>query len=237
MMSKEFVVIGGSGGISKALVDLILTQDLQTKVHCFSRKRVDFGVHQERVIWSQFDASTGAQPDFAAVNFSQFAGYAYAPGSINLKPFASTTLEQFQNDFEINFLGNVRVLQALIPRAKESQLLPSFVFFSTVAVAKGMAFHASIASSKGAVEGLCKSLAAEFAPKMRFNCIAPSLTDTPLAQPIVSREATLKASVERHPLKRIGQPQDVAALAAFLLSDASSWMTGQVIHCDGGMTL
>jgi 3-oxoacyl-[acyl-carrier protein] reductase len=128
-------------------------------------------------------------------------------------------------------------LQALLTRAKESALQPSFVFFSTVAVAKGMAFHSSIAASKGAVEGLCKSLAAEFAPKMRFNCIAPSLTDTPLAQPIVSRETTLKASVEKHPLKRIGQAQDVAALAAFLLSDASSWITGQVMHCDGGMTI
>jgi 3-oxoacyl-[acyl-carrier protein] reductase len=236
-MVKEFLIIGGSHGISKSLVDTLLAQETDAIVHCFSRSQGESGSQTERVRWSQFDALSDADPNLDGINFSRFAGYAFAPGSINLKPFVSTSLDQFRGDLEINLLSNVRILQRLLPRAKESQLLPSFVFFSTVAVAKGMAFHASIASSKGAVEGLCKSLAAEFAPKMRFNCIAPSLTDTPLAQPIVSREATLKASVERHPLKRIGQPQDVAALAAFLLSDAASWMTGQVVHCDGGMTI
>ena len=99
-----------------------------------------------------------------------------------------------------------------------------------------MAFHASVASAKAAVEGLTRSLAAEFAPRIRVNAIAPSLTDTPLAQHLLSSEEKRQASAERHPLKRIGSPQNIAQLAAYLLSDSGSWITGQIIHVDGGMS-
>ena len=123
-----------------------------------------------------------------------------------------------------------------MPTLKKSTNDPSIVFFSTVAVKTGMPFHASIAGAKGAVEGLTTSLAAEYAPKVRVNCISPSLTETPLSEKITSNEKMRQASAERHPLKRIGKPDDIASVAVFLLSDESSWITGQNISCDGGMS-
>ena len=112
---------------------------------------------------------------------------------------------------------------------------PSIVLFSTVAVQLGLGFHSQVAASKGAIEGLCRSLAAEFAPKIRVNCIAPSLTDTALAASLLNSAEKKEANAQRHPLKKIGTPEDIANLACFLLSDKSSWMTGQIIHLDGGI--
>jgi NAD(P)-dependent dehydrogenase (short-subunit alcohol dehydrogenase family) len=163
-------------------------------------------------------------------------GLVYCPGSIVLKPFQRLKIEDFQNDLDINLLGAVKVIQACMQRLKKSQLGASVVLFSTVAVKMGMPFHASVASAKAAVEGLTKSLAAEFAPRIRINAIAPSLTDTPLAGSLLSSEDRRKASAERHPLKRIGSPLEIAGLAAYLLSDDGSWITGQILHADGGMS-
>jgi NAD(P)-dependent dehydrogenase (short-subunit alcohol dehydrogenase family) len=159
----------------------------------------------------------------------------YLPGSINLKPFRSLKQEDFQNDFNINFFGAVRVIQKYQSQLTESSS-PSIVLFSTVAVQTGMAFHASVAAAKGAVEGLTRSLAAEFAPKIRVNCIAPSLTDTPLASRLTDSETKVNAAAERHPLKKIGRPQDVASLAVWLASDQSQFVTGQIFKMDGGMS-
>jgi 3-oxoacyl-[acyl-carrier protein] reductase len=155
--------------------------------------------------------------------------------TIVLKPFQRLTVENFLEDFNINFLGAVKVIQSCLDRLKKASDGASIVLFSTVAVKAGMAFHASVASAKGAVEGLTRSLAAEFAPRIRVNAIAPSLTDTPLAQNLLSSAERRQASAERHPLKRIGSPRDIAQLAAHLLSDSGSWITGQIIHVDGGM--
>ena len=143
--------------------------------------------------------------------------------------------EDFLADFNLNVLGAVKSIRTVLPCLKHAEDA-SIVLFSTVAVQTGMAFHASIASAKGAVEGLTRTLAAEFAPRIRVNAIAPSLTDTPLASKLLSREDSRKAAAERHPLKRVGKPEDVAAAATFLLSDDSSWMTGQVLALDGGMS-
>ena len=175
-----------------------------------------------------------------SLNFDQLPdhlhGLVYCPGTILLKPFQRISLEDFRNDFEVNLLGAVKVIQGCLKRLKKSPAGASIILFSTVAVKTGMPFHASVASAKAAVEGLTRSLAAEFAPRIRVNAIAPSLTDTPLAQSLLSSEERQKASAERHPLKRIGQPQEIAGLVRFLLGDEGSWVTGQVLHVDGGMS-
>jgi len=162
-------------------------------------------------------------------------GIVYCPGSINLKPFKRIKPEQFVEDFNLQVVGVIKVLQALLPRLKKSPTA-SIVLFSTVAVKMGFTFHTQVATSKGAIEGLAKSLAAEFAPTIRVNVIAPSLTDTPLANKILSTEEKKEVNGNRHPLKRIGQAIDIASMVQFLLSEKSSWMTGQVLSVDGGMS-
>jgi NAD(P)-dependent dehydrogenase (short-subunit alcohol dehydrogenase family) len=161
---------------------------------------------------------------------------AYCPGTIRLKPFQRLTREDFFEDLQVNLLGAVHIIKACLPNLKNSATGASIVLFSTVAVTTGMPFHASIASAKGAVEGLTRSLAAELAPRIRVNAIAPSLTDTPLAASMLSSDEKRQAAAERHPIKRIGSPQDIARMAVFLLSDAANWVTGQVLHVDGGMS-
>jgi NAD(P)-dependent dehydrogenase (short-subunit alcohol dehydrogenase family) len=162
-------------------------------------------------------------------------GLVYCPGSINLKPFHRITPDQFLGDYNLQLVGAVKTIQAVLPRLKKSENA-SVVLFSTVAVAQGFNFHSLVSASKGAVEGLVRSLAAELAPGIRVNCIAPSLTDTPLASALLNTEAKAEANAQRHPLKRIGSPGDIASAAEFLLSGDSSWITGQVLHVDGGIS-
>jgi len=154
---------------------------------------------------------------------------------VNLKPFARVKPEDFVSDFQLQLVGAVKVIQASLPKLKNANS-PSIVLFSTVAVQTGFNFHSLVASSKGAVEGFTRALAAEFAPKIRVNCIAPSITDTPLAGSLLNTDEKKEANAQRHPLKKIGKPEDLANLAAFLLSEKSSWITGQVLHVDGGMS-
>ena len=163
-------------------------------------------------------------------------GIVYLPGSIALKPFKSLKTEHFISDFQINVIGAVNVLKAYESNLKAYDGVSSVVLFSTVAVQKGMAFHASIASAKGAIEGLTRSLAAEWSPQVRVNCIAPSIVDTPLASRLLRTDKQREASAARHPLQRIGTAYEMAHTIDFLLSDKSSWMTGQVISVDGGMS-
>ena len=160
-------------------------------------------------------------------------GLLYAPGSINLKPIRSLKVDDFKNDFDINVLGFIRTFQSVQSQLNEGA---SIVVFSTVAVQSGMAYHASISAAKGAIEGLTTTLAAELAPKLRINAIAPSLVATELTERLTANEKTLAASIEKHPLKRIGKPQDAAELCEFLLSSKSSWITGQIFHLDGGIS-
>ena len=162
-------------------------------------------------------------------------GLVYCPGSINLKPFNRLTVQDFLNDFNQNVLGAVSLVQKLLPNLKRAGGA-SIVLFSTVAAKLGMPFHASVAASKAAVEGLAKSLAAELASvKIRVNVIAPSLTDTPLAASLLNSEEKKEAAGKRHPLQRVGTAEEMAQLVSFLLSDNSSWITGQVIGVDGGL--
>ncbi len=165
----------------------------------------------------------------------QIHGIVYCPGSINLKPFNRLTKKDFLDDFNQNVLGAIAIIQKILPNLKRANG-SSIVLFSTVAAKIGMPFHASIATSKSAIEGLAKSLAAELATyKVRVNVIAPSLTDTPLAGFLLNTEEKKESSNKRHPLQRIGTADEMASLVSFLLSDQSSWITGQIIGVDGGM--
>ena len=147
----------------------------------------------------------------------------------SLKPDA------FRSDFEINVIGAIKVLQQT-QRLLQKTANSSVVLFSTVAVGQGMPYHASIAASKGAIEGLTKTLAAEWAPKVRVNCVAPSLTDTPLAARLLSSDERREVSAQRHPLKRVGTVSDISEAVCFLLSEKSGWMTGQILGVDGGIS-
>jgi NAD(P)-dependent dehydrogenase (short-subunit alcohol dehydrogenase family) len=160
-------------------------------------------------------------------------GLVYFPGNITLKPFRSLKQADFQNEIEINVLGAINAIQKYSPKLTEGA---SIVLFSTVAVQVGMPFHTAVSVAKGAVEGLTRALAAEFAPKIRVNCIAPSLTNTKMAEKFLSTSEKVEAAGQRHPLKKVGQPEDLANAVIFLLNDSSRWMTGQIIHIDGGMS-
>jgi 3-oxoacyl-[acyl-carrier protein] reductase len=163
-------------------------------------------------------------------------GLVYCPGSIKLRPFERVPVEDFRSDFELNVLGAVQALQATVKRLKKAEGGASVVLFSTVAAAVGMSFHTSIATAKAAVEGLTRALAAEYAASgLRVNCLAPSLTDTPLAAALLNTPEKAEAGAKRHPLQRVGRATDLASMAAFLLSDQATFITGQVLAVDGGM--
>lgn len=223
MEGKNVVIIGGNSGIGKATAELL--QAAGATVFLYSK------------------SGNGTTPLDTSVDFGEMPnlpevidGVVYAPGTINLKPFHRISIEDFKREMEVNFFGAVRVLQACLKGLKKSSS-PSVVLYSTVAVQTGMGFHAGIASAKGAIEGLTRSLAAEWAPsKIRVNAIAPSLTETPLASALLSTPEKKEASDKRHPLGRVGSASDIAASTLFLLSPQSSWMTGQILHVDGGMS-
>jgi len=231
MDKKNIFVVGGSSGIGLEIVKKL--EDNQNEVFVGSRTSetlTDYPqVHHLQLDVTKDFSDLQGLPEI-------LHGLVYCPGTIILKPFQRLTIADFRRDLEINLLGAVKVIQGCMKRLKKSPTGASVILFSTVAVKVGMPFHASVASAKAAVEGLTRSLAAEFAPRIRVNAIAPSLTDTPLAESLLSSEDRKKASAERHPLKRIGSAQEIAGLAQHLLSDEGSWITGQVFHVDGGMS-
>ena len=221
----NYIVFGGSRGIGSAVVESLVSQG--HAVWSVSRNgQAPSGAHP--IAWD-------AISDEPILDLpSEIHGVVYAPGSINLKPFRGLKLEEFRADFELNAMGAVKALQACLPAMKTAGKA-SVVLFSTVAVQSGMSFHASIAMAKGAIEGLTRSLAAEWAPQIRVNAIAPSLVNTDLAARLLSTPEKVEASGKRHPLQRVGEPQDIAAAVEFLLGTNSDWMTGQIMAIDGGM--
>ncbi len=223
---KTTLIIGASSGIGRALAQLLLAKG-ETVISISRADPALTGVQH----YTYDVTSAEALPAIAGPVDS----LVYCPGSINLKPFRGLRPADFTTDFEVNVLGAVKCIQQFMPLLSASPM-GSIVLFSTVAVQTGMPFHASIAASKGAIEGLTRSLAAEYAPKVRVNCIAPSLTDTPLATKLTNTPEKREAAANRHPLKQIGNADHIAALAAFLLSTEAAFITGQVIHADGGMS-
>ncbi len=224
-MKKNIVMIGGSHGIG-----LQIAEQLMADYEVYVASRTLGALEGMNVHHLMLDALTDS---FDANDFpSTIDGLIYCPGSINLKPLKMLSLETFKADMQLNFFSLVQVVKELVPKMAKGS---SMVFFSTVAVRTGMPFHTSIAAAKGAIEGFARSLAAEYAPNIRVNVIAPSLVDTPLANRLLSSESKRELMAQRHPLKRVGEPVDIANLAVFLVSDKSSWMTGQVITVDGGI--
>jgi NAD(P)-dependent dehydrogenase (short-subunit alcohol dehydrogenase family) len=230
-MGKHIII--GTTGIGGALARRLAASGAE--LHLISRR--------EAPLANELGASSAIADvqDKAALDAAILAagpgidGLAYCAGTINLKPVNRLTDADAQRDFEINALGAFRAVQAALPALKaSSRKTSSILLFSTVAVQQGFAAHASVAMAKGAVEGLTRALAAELAPKVRVNAIAPSLTRTPLAQFLTQNEATAQAVAALHPLQRLGEVGDIASLAAFLLDDDAGWITGQVIGVDGG---
>lgn len=229
-MKKNILFIGGSHGIGFEAAKLIAPHH---RLIIASRTSDDLDdLDDLDVEHFEFDATKDNITDLDLPD--TIDGFVYFPGSINLKPIKMLKPEAFQEEMQLNFMSSVKVVQDLLPRLKKSEQA-SLVFFSTVAVKVGMPFHTSVASAKGAIEGFSKALAAEYAPSFRVNVIAPSLTNTPLAEKLLSSEDKKKKMDDRHPLKRVGEAKDIASLVEFLLSEKSNWMTGQVLGMDGGL--
>ncbi len=225
-MQKNILLIGGSHGIGFEMAKALHTEHT---VYVASRTKDE--LYNLDVNHISFDATSDNLDEAQLPDVIH--GFAYCPGSINLKPIKMLSLDAFREEMELNFFSLVNVVKSILPKMAEGA---SMVFFSTVAVGTGMPFHTSVAAAKGAIEGFAKSLAAEYAPKMRVNCIAPSLVDTPLAGRLLNNDKKREMMSQRHPLKRVGEAEDIANLAVFLLSDTSTWVTGQIMGVDGGMS-
>jgi 3-oxoacyl-[acyl-carrier protein] reductase len=225
---KNILLIGGSYGIG-----LAIAKELQFENNVFIASRSNENLADVKATYISFDATTDTID--TSLLPTVIDGLVYCPGSINLRPFKGIKPEAFETDLQINFISLVKVIQSVLPNLLASEQA-SIVTFSSVAASMGMPFHTSVSASKGAIEGFAKALAAEYAPKIRVNVIAPSLTDTPLADKFLNNETKQEKSAERHPLKRFGKPEDSAQMATFLLSDKSSWISGQIFHVDGGMS-
>ena len=227
-MKKNILIVGGSSGIGLALVkqmhsnnNLIVANRSNERLKGLHVTYIPFDVEADELEVSQLPET--------------LHGLVYCPGTINLRPFKGLKPEVFSKDFSINVMGAVKTLQSVLGRLQNSQTSASVVFFSTVAVQTGMPFHASVATAKGALEGLSRSLAAELAPKIRFNVIAPSLIDTPLAEKFLNNDTKKSNAAARHPLQRVGNPEEIAQITEFLLDNKSSWITAQTLTVDGGI--
>ena len=221
---KKILVIGGSKGIGNAIIKSLVDENLVINIS----RSAPLLSHTNLTHFS-CDILTDDLPEIEAID-----SLIYCPGSINLKPISRLKLDDFRNDFEINVIGAVKAIQYYLPLLKNGSK-PSILLFSTVAAKLGMPFHASVAAAKSAVEGLTKSLGAELAPLIRVNAIAPTVTDTELASKLLRNERMIENITERHPLKKYLDPKEVADLAAFLISEKASSISGQIFELDCGI--
>ncbi|MDI1355172.1 MAG: SDR family NAD(P)-dependent oxidoreductase [bacterium] len=226
----NYLIIGASSGIGKALALQLADNGHQV-----------FGTFNKNEPSAEHPLIKYSHLNVLDENFSlaflpdTLAGVIYCPGSINLRPFERIKPADFINDYNLQVVGAIKTIQTVASKLKNSENA-SITLFSTVAVQTGLPFHSQVSASKGAIEGLTKALAAEYAPKVRVNCIAPSLTDTPLAATLLNSEQKKEANAQRHPLKRIGTTDDIVNIVDFLISPKSSWITGQILHVDGGIS-
>ena len=225
-----YLIIGASSGIGKKLAEQLFDSGHRVYATYFKNKPATNAGLIDYHYLNVLDENNPLDflPDL-------LDGLVYCPGSINLRPFERIKPSDFVADFNLQVTGAIKIIQAALPGLKKAENA-SIVLFSTVAVQTGFPFHTQVSASKGAIEGLTRALAAEFAPKIRVNCIAPSLTDTPLAALLLNTEQKREANALRHPLKKTGMPENIADMAAFLLSEKGSWISGQIFHVDGGMS-
>lgn len=221
---KNFLIIGGTKGIGKAIVEEVIEHN---KITCLSRNNTAF-VHKN-YSHVKSDALSDDLPDLDSIDC-----LIYCPGSINLKPISTLSLDDFRNDFELNVIGAVRAIKKYLPLLKKSETA-SILLFSTVATKLGMPYHASVSVAKSGIDGLVKTLGSELAPKVRINAIAPTITNTDLASKILRNEKVVENMVERHPLKMILSPKEVAKMASFLVSEDASSISGQIFNMDAGI--
>lgn len=224
---KNIVVIGGSSGIGRAITQQQANEGNQV----WSTYRNSQATSGSNITNIELDVLNSSDYSWLPETIDALI---YCPGAIDLKPFHRIKSSEFIEDFQLQVVGAIDAIQAALPKLKKGNS-PSITLFSTVAVQGGFAFHAKVAASKGAIEGLTRSLSAELAPSIRVNAIAPSLTNTPLAGKLLSSEDKVAAHGERHPLKRVGTPNDLAQTVDFLINQ--TWMTGQILHVDGGMSV
>lgn len=226
----NYLIIGGSSGIGQALT--MQLSDAGNQVYAtYCKNKIESEnnfVHYNYLNVLDENISLGFLPD-------SLTALIYCPGSINLKPFERIKPNDFAADYNLQVIGAIKIIQLVLSKLKNTENA-SIVLFSTVAVQTGLPFHSQVSASKGAIEGLTKALAAEYAPKIRVNCIAPSLTDTPLAASLLNSEQKREANSQRHPMKKIGTAKNIADMAEFLISEKTAWITGQIIHVDGGMS-
>tara|TARA_B100001113_G_scaffold76316_2_gene59661 strand:+ start:1770 stop:2453 length:684 start_codon:yes stop_codon:yes gene_type:complete len=221
---RHILIIGGTKGIGKAIIDLLIEEN---KITCMSRNVSDYNHNNYNHI--QLDATLDNFPDLEKID-----SLVYCPGSINLKPISTLSIEDFRNDFELNVIGAVKSIKKYLPHLKKGEN-PSILLFSTVATKLGMPYHASVSASKSAIDGIVKTLGAELAPKIRINAIAPTITNTELASKILRNEKVIENMIERHPLKKILSANEVAKMAKFLISEDGSSISGQIINMDAGI--
>jgi NAD(P)-dependent dehydrogenase (short-subunit alcohol dehydrogenase family) len=224
---RNIVIAGGTNGIGLELSKRLMHEN---NIYVLARNRHNLPL-DDKIIFIGHDFNTNHSLPSIDIEIDALV---YAPGSINLKPFKTLKIEDFESDLQINLLGAIKFIQHYLPKLNKQNA--SILLFSTVAVNTGMAYHTSIAAAKGALEAFSRSLAAELAPTVRVNCIAPSLTHTALSEKLISNKVRLKAAEERHPLKRIEQAHDVAACAEWLISDEAKFITAQTFHLDDGIS-
>ncbi len=221
---RSIIIVGGSKGIGEAIINNLIDNH---KIINISRTAPK--IEHINLTHYTCDVLVDDLPEVEKID-----SLIYCPGSINLKPISRLKTEDFQSDFDINVLGAVKTIQTYLNVLKKGSY-PSIVLFSTVAAKLGMPFHASIAASKSAIEGITKSLGAELAPTIRVNAIAPTVTATDLASKLLRNERMIEAIKERHPLKKFLQPEEVAEMACFLQSEKAKSLSGQIFEMDCGI--
>ena len=231
-MSGKYIIFGATGSIGSSLASKLVND--KTDVHLVARNENELKPIAEKLgcAYTVADVLNEGFIEKVKEDATEAKGIAYCVGSIDLKPIRMTKEEDFNKCMKLNLYSAVEAIKGFQDSLRKNK--GSIVLFSTAAVHRGFTNHSIIASAKAAVEGLAISLAAEFAPNIRVNCIAPSLTNSKIAQPMLKNSAVAEGIAKAHPLKRIGEGQDSASLAKFLISEESSWITGQVIAVDGG---
>jgi NAD(P)-dependent dehydrogenase (short-subunit alcohol dehydrogenase family) len=221
---NKIVIVGGSRGIGKEIINELVNDNMIINL---SRNKPE--LTHTNLSHYNIDILTSDLPDLEDVS-----SVIYCPGSINLKPIGRISLDEFREDFEINVVGAVKIIQKYLPSLKKSTNA-SILLFSTVATKLGMPYHSTVAASKSAIDGLVKTLGAELAPKIRVNAIAPTITKTDLASKLLRNEKVIENMIERHPLKKILMPEEVAKMAKFLISTDASSISGQIFNLDAGI--